>query len=99
MRRCTVSSRPACSANCASSSAIRSSQLVDEDLQDPARDGRDLFGIGQPTDQVAHVRSALGGYDPELGESYPYLILDARYERVREAGVIRSQAVLIAVAI
>ena len=34
-----------------------------------------------------------------LEDPYPYLILDARYERVREAGVIRSQAVLIAVAI
>jgi putative transposase len=34
-----------------------------------------------------------------LGEAYPYLILDARYERVREAGVIASQAVLIAVAV
>jgi putative transposase len=27
----------------------------------------------------------------------PYLIVDARYERVREAGVIRSQAVLLAI--
>jgi putative transposase len=34
-----------------------------------------------------------------LEESYPYLILDARYERVREGGVIRGQAVLIAVAV
>lgn len=34
-----------------------------------------------------------------LSESYPYLILDARYERVRESGVIRSQAVLVAVAV
>jgi putative transposase len=34
-----------------------------------------------------------------LAEAYPYLILDARYERVREAGVIRSQAVLIAIGI
>ncbi len=34
-----------------------------------------------------------------LEEPYPYLILDARYERVRESGVIRSQAVLIAVAV
>ena len=32
-------------------------------------------------------------------ESFPYLILDARYERVREAGVIVSQAVLIAIGI
>src|SRR5437763_6523499 len=31
-----------------------------------------------------------------LGETYPYLILDARYERVREGGVIVSQAVLVA---
>src|SRR6516225_3880137 len=34
-----------------------------------------------------------------LDERYPYLILDARYEKVREAGVIVSQAVLIAVAV
>ena len=32
-------------------------------------------------------------------EAYPYLILDARYERVREAGVIMSQAVLIAIGV
>ena len=37
--------------------------------------------------------------DRRLGEAYPYLILDARYERVREAGVIASQAVLIAIGI
>ena len=34
-----------------------------------------------------------------LTEAYPYLILDARYERVREGGVILSQAVLIAIAV
>ena len=34
-----------------------------------------------------------------LEEAYPYLILDARYERVREGGVIRSQAVLVAIGI
>ena len=34
-----------------------------------------------------------------LAEAVPYLILDARYERVREAGVISSQAVLIAIGI
>src|SRR5690242_6690043 len=34
-----------------------------------------------------------------LQESFPYLILDARYEKVREAGVVASQAVLIAVGI
>jgi putative transposase len=34
-----------------------------------------------------------------LAEPYAYLILDARYEKVREASVIMSQAVLIAVAV
>ncbi len=34
-----------------------------------------------------------------LDEPMPYLILDARYEKVREGGVIRSQAVLIAIGI
>ncbi len=34
-----------------------------------------------------------------LEEAYPYLILDARYEKVREDGVIRSQAVQIAIGI
>jgi transposase-like protein len=34
-----------------------------------------------------------------LGEAFPYLILDARYEKVREAGVIAGQAVLIAIGI
>lgn len=33
------------------------------------------------------------------GEEYPYLVLDARYERVREGGVIRPRAVLIALGI
>ena len=35
----------------------------------------------------------------ELDEPMPYLIVDARYEKVREGGVIRSQAVLIAIGI
>ena len=34
-----------------------------------------------------------------LSEPFPYLILDARYEKVREAGIIISQAVLLAVAV
>ena len=34
-----------------------------------------------------------------LEEPYPYLVLDARYEKVREGGVIRTQAVLVAVGI
>jgi putative transposase len=34
-----------------------------------------------------------------LEAEYPYLILDARYEKVREDGVIRSRAVLVAIGI
>jgi len=34
-----------------------------------------------------------------LDDAFPYLILDARYEKVRESGVIRSRAVLIAIGI
>jgi putative transposase len=35
----------------------------------------------------------------ELEVEYPYVILDARYEKVREEGVIRSRAVLVAIGI
>ena len=34
-----------------------------------------------------------------LAEAFPYLILDARYEKVRDGGVVMSQAVLIAIGI
>jgi putative transposase len=35
----------------------------------------------------------------DLKAKYPYIILDARYEKVREAGMITSQAVLIAIGV
>ena len=35
----------------------------------------------------------------KLEEDYPYLIVDARYERIRTDGAIRSQAVLIAIGV
>ncbi len=34
-----------------------------------------------------------------LADPFPYLILDTRYERIREGGVIPNQAVLVAVAL
>src|SRR2546421_3793953 len=34
-----------------------------------------------------------------LDEAYPYVILDARYERIRDQGTIRSHAVMIAIGI
>ena len=33
----------------------------------------------------------------QLDEAYPYLILDARYEKVREDGVVRPLAVQVAI--
>jgi putative transposase len=53
------------------------------------------------------VSRVVAGLDAELEkfsrrrleEDYPYLILDARYEKVREDGAVRSQAVLIAIGI
>lgn len=47
-------------------------------------------GLDESLSQFAHRH---------LDEPYPYLILDARYERVREGGVIRSQAVFVAIGI
>jgi len=44
--------------------------------------------------------AALGRFaERRLSEPFPYLILDARYEKVRESGIIVSQAVLAAVAV
>jgi putative transposase len=43
-----------------------------------------------------HLRSFA---ERPLDEAYPYVILDARYERVRESGVVCRRAVLIAIGI
>jgi putative transposase len=53
---------------------------------------------------VSRVNESLDGElakfaERRLEEDYPYLILDARYEKVREEGVVRSQAVQIAIGI
>ena len=37
--------------------------------------------------------------DRSLSEQFPYLVLDARYEKVREGGIVRNRAVLIAIGI
>nr|WP_320322206.1 transposase [Mesorhizobium abyssinicae] len=47
---------------------------------------------------IVRVR-AIAHFEQALKESYPYFILDARYERAREAGVIASQAVLVAIGV
>jgi len=63
-----------------------------------------LCGHSVSASTVSRVREELAGHlaqfaERRLEEPYPYLVLDARYERVREAGVVRSRAVLIAVGI
>ena len=58
-----------------------------------------LLGLGDLGDQQAAGREPRRLCRRPLAEPFPYLILDARYEKVREAGVVMSQAVLIAVGI
>ena len=53
---------------------------------------------------VSRINESLDGEltkfaERRLEEDYPYLILDARYEKVREDGVVRSQAVQMAIGI
>ena len=64
----------------------------------------ELCGYEFSADAISHINQKL---DTELQqwaarpleEDYPYLILDARYEKVREDGAIRSRAVLVALGI
>jgi len=65
----------------------------------------ELCGHSFSASAVSGITKSLDGQLQEFAqrslesEEYPYLILDARYERVREGGVIRSRAVLIAIGI
>ncbi|AZO27234.1 MULTISPECIES: IS256 family transposase [unclassified Mesorhizobium] len=58
------------------------------------------FSASTVSQATARLDEALKAfYERRLAEPYPYLILDARYERAREAGVIASQAVLVAIGV
>ena len=64
----------------------------------------ELCGHEFSADAISHINHRLDAElqkwaERKLDEDYPYLILDARYEKVREDGVIRSRAVLIALGI
>jgi putative transposase len=53
---------------------------------------------------VSRINESLDGElakfaERRLEEDYPYLVLDARYEKVREDGVVRSQAVQVAIGV
>lgn len=63
-----------------------------------------LCGQSFSASTVSSINKKLDGQlrlfaDRRLEEEYPYLVLDARYERVREDGVIRKRAVLVAIGI
>lgn len=64
----------------------------------------ELCGHEFSASAISSVVKTLDGHlksfcERRLEEAFAYLIVDARYERVRDAGVIASQAVLIAVAV
>lgn len=58
------------------------------------------FSASAISDINATLDEALAAFaDRRLEEPFPYLIVDARYEKVREAGVVRPCAVLIAIGV
>ena len=64
----------------------------------------ELCGHGFSASSISTINKSLDGTlakfaQRRLDEPYPYLILDARYEKVREGGVIEAQAVLVAIGI
>ena len=66
-----------------------------------------MYTQGVSTRKVTEIGEINKKLDAELGRfarrepesEYPYLIIDARYEKLRENGVIRSRAVLVAIGI
>jgi hypothetical protein len=53
-----------------------------------------ISAVNKSLDEALHKFA-----ERRLAEPFPYLILDARYEKVREGGIIAGQAVQIAVAV
>jgi putative transposase len=64
----------------------------------------ELCGHEFSATSISRVTAKLDGelkrfFSRKIEEDFPFLILDARYEKVREDGVVRDQAVLIAIAV
>jgi putative transposase len=58
------------------------------------------FSASAISEATVRLDGALKAFaERPLIEPYPYLILDARYERIRENGVIHSRAVLVAIGV
>jgi putative transposase len=74
--------------------STRKVKAITEELCGHAFSASAISAVNQRLDQslAAFARR-------RLEEPFAYLILDARYEKVREAGIVRSQAVLLAVGI
>jgi transposase-like protein len=74
--------------------STRKVKAVTEELCGHAFSASTVSNINKKLDKELAVFS-----ERKLEQAYPYLILDARYEKVRINGVIRSQAVLVALGI
>jgi len=74
--------------------STRKVKAVTEELCGHAFSASTVSSINKSLDKELAVFS-----ERTLEQPYPYLILDARYEKVRIDGVIRSQAVLVALGI
>ena len=74
--------------------STRKVKAVTEELCGHAFSASTVSSINKKLDRELAVFS-----ERPLEQPYPYLILDARYEKVRIDGVIRSQAVLVALGI
>jgi putative transposase len=74
--------------------STRKVKAITEELCGHSFSASSISDINKTLDeQLAHFASR------PLDEEYPYLILDARYERVRENGTIHKRAVLVAIGI
>ncbi|ESW94377.1 hypothetical protein X769_33080, partial [Mesorhizobium sp. LSJC268A00] len=71
--------------------STRKVKAITEELCGHAFSASSISAINKRLDE------SLKAFAERPQEPFPYLILDARYEKVREAGVVMSQAVLIAV--
>jgi len=74
--------------------STRKVKTITEELCGHAFSASSISRINKTLDEELHKFATR-----QLDEEYPYLILDARYEKVREDGVIRTRAVMIAIGI
>jgi putative transposase len=74
--------------------STRKVKAITEELCGHAFSASSISRINKTLDEELHKFATR-----HLDEEYPYLILDARYEKVREDGVIRTRAVMIAIGI